>query len=99
MLAMVICLWGSSFMSFYYFVASFNLVVTNYQKGGDCKGIYAFNLLFWYLVNTRLERTKCLNQVHLQIKFSLPLYGVGSQCKKEKGVETLKDRVWKSATW
>jgi hypothetical protein len=42
MLAMVICLWGSFF--FHYFVASFNLVVTNYQKGGDCKGIYALNL-------------------------------------------------------
>jgi hypothetical protein len=86
-------------MSFHYFVASFHLVVTNYQKGGDCKGIYAFNLLFWYLVNTRLERTNCLNQVHLQIKFSLPLYVVGSQCKKEKGVKRLKHGVRKSATW
>jgi hypothetical protein len=46
MLAMAICLWGSAFMSFHYFVASFNLVVTNYQKEGDCKGIYALNLYF-----------------------------------------------------
>jgi hypothetical protein len=54
--------------------------------------------LFWYLVNTRLERTNCLNQVHLQVKFSLPLMVSDHIVKRENNLKRLEDGVQKSVT-
>jgi hypothetical protein len=54
--------------------------------------------LFWYLVNTRLERTNCLNQVHLHVKFSLPFMVSDHSVKRENNLKRLEDRVQKSAT-